>query len=950
MNIGDTLSHYRIIGLLGAGGMGEVYKAEDTRLKRLVAIKLLTPALSEQADAKQRLIVEAQAASALDHPNICTIYEIDETADGRVFLVMAYYDGETLAKRIARGRVPAGEAIDILVQLTRAVAVAHEAGVIHRDIKPANVFLCARSAGDGSRVKLLDFGIAKLADQTGITRTGATLGTVAYMAPEHIAGHAIDQRADIWSIGVVLYELITGHRPFDGSNPLSVMKSITESEPPPPSASLADVPAAVDAIVMRAMAKRPEERYRSARELLSAFESSGLSLSTATQTMPVMVPASRPPRAKRWLAAGAAAAVAIAAVSWFQAQRLRADEITETVRDLRALAEAEKFTQAFRRLHTLRPELAADPAVISTSRDFYLPLSIVTEPPGASVLVKGYDEPDAEWMPLGTTPIDTRGFVMAVRWRISKDGYETFEGSGPPTAAGEVRFSLTPKGTMPDGMVQVPSSPLTGGSTLPEFFIDRYEVTNKAFKAFIDAGGYRNASYWPPTFVSNGRALTFAQATAQFRDATGRPGPASWELGTYPDGQDDFPVGGISWYEAKAYAKYAGKSLPTVHHWRAAALQSIQSQVLESSNFSGKGPVRVGSIPSLGAYGTYDMAGNVKEWCDNEVDGKRYSLGGGWNEPNYQYQSGDSRWPMDRSGNLGVRLIISREPVPHTAFDPVPQLFRNYGREKPVNDEVFAGFVRLYAYDATDLAAKIESVDETEAWRVERVSYAAAYGNERVPAYLYLPKNAKPPYQAVVYFPHSGGTMVDSFQQAEMNYLAFLVKSGRALMFPMYQGMYERRIKTPISGPNAYREVVLQQVKDARRSIDYLQTRSDIAADKVAFFGVSLGGNRASIVMAVEPRFKTGILWSGGLPNANNPPEVDPFNFAPRVTMPLLMLNGRDDFTFPVDTSQEPLFRLFGTPAADKGRGLYDGGHVFPFSRMIKDSLDWLDRYLGVPN
>ena len=199
------------------------------------------------------------------------------------------------------------------------------------------------------------------------------------------------------------------------------------------------------------------------------------------------------------------------------------------------------------------------------------------------------------------------------------------------------------------------------------------------------------------------------------------------------------------------------------------------------------------------------------------------------------------------------------------------------------------------------------------------MSYNAAYGDERVPAYLFLPKNSKPPFQTVLYFPHSGGTLINSFQQAEMAYLGFLVKAGHALLFPMYKGMYERRERAP-GGPNALRDLVIQQVKDVSRSIDYLQTRPDIAHDKLAFFGVSLGGNRASIVLAVEPRFNTAILWSGGLPLGAYAPEVDPVNFAPRVKTPLLMLNGRDDFTFPIETSQEPLFRLLGTPAADKVR------------------------------
>jgi dienelactone hydrolase len=185
-----------------------------------------------------------------------------------------------------------------------------------------------------------------------------------------------------------------------------------------------------------------------------------------------------------------------------------------------------------------------------------------------------------------------------------------------------------------------------------------------------------------------------------------------------------------------------------------------------------------------------------------------------------------------------------------------------------------------------------------------------------------------------------------------MEYLAFLVKSGRALLFPMYYGTYERRLKTPLNGPNASRDFVVRQVVEVRRSLDYLSTRKDIDSARVAYFGVSLGAARAPIVMAVDHRFAAAIMWSGGLPTGTTPPlpEADVINFAPRVKTPVLMLNGRDDFTFPVETSQEPLFHLLGTAAADKGRGVYDGGHVFPFSRMIKDSLDWLDRYLGVPN
>ncbi len=398
--------------------------------------------------------------------------------------------------------------------------------------------------------------------------------------------------------------------------------------------------------------------------------------------------------------------------------------------------------------------------------------------------------------------------------------------------------------------------------------------------------------------------------------------------------------------------QFAGKSLPTVHHWRLAAAMGIHSAILEWSNFSGKGPARAGEYLGIGPYGTFDMAGNVKEWCANAVRDRRFILGGAWNEPNYQYQQADARFPGDRSDNNGLRLVTLPDPaaVPAEASGPVERLGRDYRVEKPVSDEVFAALARLYSYDASDLKPVVENVDETsDRWRVERVSYTAAYGGERVTAYLFLPRNVRPPYQTVVYFPHAGGLVLDSFQQAEMAYLGFLVKSGRALLFPMYKGTYERRLKAPLAGPRALRDLMIQQVKDVGRSIDYLRTRPDIAGDRLAYFGVSMGATIAPIVLAVDRRFKTAILWSGGLPMTPRLPENDPINFAPRVALPLLMLNGRDDFTFPVETSQEPLFRLFGTPPAEKKRVVFDGGHVFPFSRMIKDSLDWLDRHLGVP-
>ncbi len=211
--IGTTIGHFEIVAKLGEGGMGVVYKAEDTRLRRTVALKFLPVELTQDRDARERLRLEAQTASALDHPNICTIHEIDETPDGRVFIAMSYYDGQSLKQRIAEGPLPIADAIRLATETARALTAAHEAGVIHRDIKPANVMLTKR--GD---VKLVDFGVAKLSDRTELTRTGVTFGTIAYMAPEYVLGQAADPQTDVWALGVVLYEMLAGKRPFDGEH------------------------------------------------------------------------------------------------------------------------------------------------------------------------------------------------------------------------------------------------------------------------------------------------------------------------------------------------------------------------------------------------------------------------------------------------------------------------------------------------------------------------------------------------------------------------------------------------------------------------------------------------------------------------------------------------------------------------------------------------------------
>jgi len=282
--VGTTVSHYKILEYLGGGGMGVVYKAQDLKLDRLVALKFLPPDLTRDPEAKQRFVHEAKAASSLDHPNICNVHEIDETSEGQIFISMAYYEGETLKKMIERGPLEISDAVEIASQVARGLAKAHEHGIVHRDIKPANIIITA----DGI-AKIVDFGLAKLSGQTLLTKTGTTLGTAAYMSPEQARNEAVDARTDIWSLGIVLYEMITGRRPFASAYEQAMVYSILNTDPKPLRALRPHVPEALEKIARRAMAKDPKDRYKNASELLSDLESYKAGFQVSQRTRKIRV-------------------------------------------------------------------------------------------------------------------------------------------------------------------------------------------------------------------------------------------------------------------------------------------------------------------------------------------------------------------------------------------------------------------------------------------------------------------------------------------------------------------------------------------------------------------------------------------------------------------------------------------------------------------------------------
>jgi len=955
--VGSKLGPYEVLAPIGAGGMGEVYRARDTRLHRTVAIKLVRRELALRSDFRERFQREARAISALNHPHICSLYDIGEQ-DGLDYLVMEYVEGESAAAALKGGPLSVDQALRYGAEIAEALAAAHTRGIIHRDLKPGNIMIT--EAG----VKVLDFGLAKRSEPAGTedgatltveaeTSAGQVLGTVAYMSPEQAEGRPLDARSDIFALGVVLYEMLCGRRPFTGGTTLATLASILREDPKSPRELRPLIPPELNRIVLRCLAKQPEERYGSAAEAARDLEGLRKPATGITLRRPLVAV----------LTVLLLAALGVVGTRWYlRSSRSRWAE-TQAIPQAVQFMERSQRLAARTLLQQAEPYAPGSPELIRLREDLSVSLrTIETTPADAEIYATDYADPNAGnfsgWAHLGRSPLKTElprnGYY---RIRAVKDGFEPVESAMSIGGSVPFHIQLHTKAETPPGMVWIPLAPAIAinlsGVRLPETqinaaWMDRYEVTNRQFKEFVDAGGYQKREYWKQPFVKDGKDIPWEQAMAGFRDAAGRPGPSTWE-GTYPDGKADFPVGGVSWYESAAYAEFAGKSLPTVFHWYAAAGLSNNSQITSLSNFGGQGGARVGSNLGLAPFGTYDMAGNVKEWAMNASGEKRYILGGGWNESSYMFQQGDVRSPWDRDPAFGFRCVRYPSLVPEGLTGPVETRVSDRSHDPPVDERTFQVYRGLLSYDKTDLKASRDSVNDAPHWRRENVSFQAAYGHERVILHLYLPKDAAPPYQAMFYFGGTNMQLVQTPEEVTTRLMEYIVKSGRAVVLPAYAGTLERGPTPNPTPPGLDRDLSIQQLKDVARTIDYLETRNDIDSSKLGFYGLSLGSGAAVRALAVEPRLKAAVLISAGTRAARQYGEADTWNYASRVKVPVLMLNGHDDWLSPLETSQKPMFKELGTPEKDKRHIVYPGGHVDFMDRneVIKEALDWLDHYLG---
>jgi hypothetical protein len=674
---------YRIEREIGAGGMGTVFLAEDLKHHRDVAIKVLRSELGPILGGG-RFLREIGIVAQIEHPHILTLIDSGD-ADGLLYFVMPFVKGESLRARLAKeGPLPIREVVRLIRDVADGLAEAHRHGLVHRDIKPDNVMM------SGKHAVLMDFGVAKaMSSATGkheATTAGVALGTPAYMSPEQAAADPnVDHRTDLYALGVLAYEILTGRQPFTGGTYAQVLAAHLTQTPDPVTVHRPETPPALEALIMKCLAREPEERWQQAEELVRQLEAIATpSGGVPSMSMPSVAGSRGGKRVPVWgLGITGLAIIALGfGVVW---QR----DVSAT-RTLVSELEAAVGAGDLDRVHTvltLAGHGLEERAFESIAAEVGGSSSFVTNPPGAAVHLRRVSATSDSLGPgLDVGPTPTRVTLVAGEYRASLElaGHDVaeflFHVHGGDTL--DLGRTLIPAEWNVPGMVHVEAGAVPGpmadrfvGSEVPAFLMDRHEVSNERFRQFVSEGGYRDPGLWPETMYVNGEWLPRDSAVTRLVDRTGLPGPRGWSGGTFPEGRDDHPVTGVSWYEASAFASWSGGALPTVSQWWRAALGDSDSRfpwgddlqsMDERSNFGGAGTTSVTQFLSgMSPFGGFDMAGNVKEWTVTDPrDSLHAVLGGSWQSPTYMFdwQNFESFGASYGNDEIGFRLVM---PIPN---------------------------------------------------------------------------------------------------------------------------------------------------------------------------------------------------------------------------------------------------------------------------------------------
>jgi eukaryotic-like serine/threonine-protein kinase len=983
--IGQTILHYKIIEKLGEGGMGIVYKAEDAKLKREVAIKFLPHIINVSPKEKEKLKTEAQIAAGLNHTNIATVFAIEEFGDD-TFIVMEYVKGSELKeviKSYPHNKINLQDFLNYAIQVTGGINAAHKNGIIHRDIKSSNIML-----SEDGRIRIMDFGLAHIHGDPLLTKKGSTPGTTAYMSPEQLRGEEVDFRSDIWSLGTVLFEMLTGQPPFQGNFDQAIIYSILHEKPKSIKKLNPDVPDELDQVVLSCLEKDRKKRIQSADELLKKLKEiqSNTSVTRTSKFSPSRLKIGR---------AGLVVSTIIAAILIILAAFLPLKKlfnpvnILELTQQLDDLVKSEKYFAAYDLSKEYQDEIKDNSTFENLSLFIYDTLSVTTEPEGAKVYLKRFDPSNdntgSKGEYAGRTPLMNlriaRGDYLVT---LEKAGYLSLQriaSSYPiikeypvPRRGINISTKMLKSEEIDSNMVFVPGGDYKIVSwslaelpsvKLNDFYIDKYEVSNSEFKEFISSGGYVKKEFWKYHFINEGKEISWEEAMKIFVDRSQLPGPRSWVNQEFPQGKGNYSVTDITWYEAAAYAEFRGKSLPTVYQWEKAARNGVPNyqgismpwgmvysldKSDERANFNGKGTEPVNQYEfGISSYGCYNMAGNVKEWCLNQSS-KGYSLtGGSYEDPYYVYGDFGSFPGFFSSNTLGFRCvknIFSVEDDPSNIF-----INKNYQVPSytPVSNSEYKRLLTYYKYDTKPLNSKVLSREEKEFWIEEKIEFDCPLG-DRITGFLFLPKNAEQPYQCIFWDPHSAVYFMGSAADWAAEILfSGNIKAGRALFVLIPKGSPERKWEYGEKWPNVstvlYRDRIVHWVTENRIGLDYLSKRKDIDMSKLAWLPTSQITN-GLITPAVDSRFHSVILVACGIFSDSKKalPEANPINFVPHYNAPTHLLYGKYDEVMPYNLLVLPFYKLLTNL---KEMQLVNSGHIPPIEIRVPIINKWLDESLG---
>lgn len=617
--------------------------------------------------------------------------------------------------------------------------------------------------------------------------------------------------------------------------------------------------------------------------------------------------------------------------------------------------------------------LRGDPGASGGDNDISrLAVSIESSPPNATVHYRPYGE-TGDWEPLGVTPLDAEIPEGTAQIRFVADGHrsQVLVAPNPSTVFNNVdrpfyTVKLAKSSEVPADMVFVPGGnsiiPLFGfyrSADLGDFYIGKTEVSNREFAQFMDADGYATQEFW-----SDLGEIDFVDAISRFSDSTGQPGPSTWRNGTYPEGTADHPVGGVSWYEAMAYARFRGMTLPTARHWARAALGveennwPLAPDLLAAANLDSVGTVPASDINAISTWGAVNLVGNVREWVTTTEGNARLSLGLSFNGPQWAYAFPGSSLPRQRNAEQGFRLAY----MPGGAGDPELNLGANVPKVPVVSDDEYAEIRELFNYEpgsVTAAMATLISSKQEQEWVRDTYLIESDTIHEPLPVLVFRPAASTLPLQPVIFLP-PGDSYNGKFPSEQIDIerynIDFVVKSGRALVWPIIAGTHERFKPRPSSNNGKIGERWLRAKKVRRAEIgaviDFLDDHAEYNGSQVSLLAASFGATMVSSnIIATESRIKTVVLLSASLAAVNPdvfPNGVNPNTFWPRVTTPILVLNGQYDIANHITESRDLLLKTIGTSSELKKGVLYESSHwPLPQHRVRADTLQWLDRYVG---